>query len=371
MSTEKTEKPSSHRLEKARNEGQIPRSKDFSAALVLFFIANSLLSFLTEIANDLKNLLRFNFTLSRTELFDPAQMVSHLGISLFAILKMLMPLLLVIAVVTLIANIILGGMVFSFTTIKPKFSKISPLSGIKKIFSAQSLMELIKSILKISLIFSAMYIYAKNNLDQIFSLLELGLYNGIKQGVTIIINGLFYMALVMVIIGLLDAPYQKWSHLRGLKMSKQELKDENKNRQGNPEIKSRVRRIQMEIANRRLQKILPTADVVITNPTHFAIAIKYDPARSDAPFVIAKGQDELAMHIKHLATKIGLEVLEIPPLARSVYYTTRINQQIPPGLYTAMTQVLHYVMRLKSFRKGQMTKPEPLPSFELPDTLRY
>lgn len=371
MSTEKTEKPSSHRLGKARAKGQIPRSRDLSMAISLVAITSLALPLFTQTGDALQRILRFNLSLTREEVNDPAQMIAHLGQSLLEMLLALLPLAGLIIILGIAATIMMGGWNFSPDPLVPRFSKINPLKGFKRILGVQSLMEFAKSVLKIVAITAAMLLYVSANADAIVALYYVGLNNATQLGMALLVDGIFYMALAMLAIGLLDAPYQLWNHLRGLRMSKQELKEEHKNLQGNPEIKGRIRRIQMSMAMRSMRRTLPDASVVLTNPTHYAVAIKYDPARCDAPFVIAKGEDQMALHMRSLAQSLGIEVLEIPALARSVYYTTRVNQQIPPGLYVIMAQILHHVLRLKAFRLGKGDQPAPLASVEIPDSLRH
>jgi flagellar biosynthetic protein FlhB len=371
MSSEKTEKPSSHRLSKARTKGQVPRAKDLAMALGLLIISSVALPIFGWIGTSLCEILGYNLTLTHEEVMDPRQMIAHLYQSLIEMLLTLLPLMGLIAIIGISAPVLMGGWVVSLDPLMPRFSKLSPLKGMKRLFGVQSLVEFAKSMAKISLIFLVVFFYATAKLDSIAALYHIGLTEGARLGMEILMDGIFYMALVMVVVGSFDAPYQLWNHLRGLRMSKQELKEEHKNLQGNPEIKGRIRRIQMSMASRAMRRALPTADLVITNPTHYAVAIKYDPSRCDAPFVIAKGEGHIALQMRALASSLSIEVLEIPALARSVYHTTRVNQQIPPGLYVIMAQVLHYVLNMKAFRQGKGGKPDPLAAVQIPDSLRH
>lgn len=371
MSSEKTEKPSSHRLGKARAKGQIPRAKDLAMAIGLVVLASLALPLFAQVGDALSRIMSFNMSLTREEVLDPMQMTSHLGHSLIEALIALLPLAGLILAIGVLAHLVMGGWNFSLDPLMPAFSKLSPLKGLKRIFGVQSLVEFAKSVMKIVLIAVTMLFYVNAEANSIAALYHVGLKNAARLGMEILVDGIFYMALAMLLVGLFDAPYQLWNHLRGLRMSKQELKEENKNLQGNPEIKGRIRRLQMSMAMRSMRRTLPDADLVLTNPTHYAVAIKYDPARCDAPFVIAKGEDYMALQMRYLAQSMGVEVLEIPTLARSVYHTTRVNQQIPPGLYVIMAQILHHVLRLKAFRQGKGNQPAPLSSIEIPDSLKY
>ncbi|MHA1066718.1 flagellar biosynthesis protein FlhB [Enterobacter ludwigii] len=371
MSSEKTEKPSSHRLDKARSKGQLPRAKDLATAISLVTLTSLASPLFTMTRDALSQILRFNMILSQEEIRDSTQMLHHLGLSLIAMLMALLPLTGFIIIIGILSHIIIGGWNFSLVPLAPQFSKINPLKGFKRIFNAQSLVEFGKSVMKIGLVGATMFLYVSAEADSIIALYYIGLNEATLLGIKLLVNGIFYMALVMLVIGLMDAPYQLWNHLRGLRMSKQELKEEHKNLQGNPEIKGRIRRIQMSMSMNSMRRTLPEANVILMNPTHYAVAIKYDPAQCDAPFVIAKGEDHIALQMRALAQSLGIEVLEIPDLARSVYYTTRVNQQIPPGLYVIIAQILHHVLSLKAFRLGKGGKPTPLSSIEIPDSLKY
>ena len=174
-----------------------------------------------------------------------------------------------------------------------------------------------------------------------------------------------------MLFGLIDIPYQRWEHMKQLKMTKQELKEEYKNSEGRPEVKQRIRQVQQQFARRKIEKTVPTADVVIVNPTHYAVAIKYDPSVYEAPFVVAKGVDEVAMHIQHVAKENQVEILSSPPLTRSIYHTTQLEQAVPNQLYVAVAHILTYVLQLKAFRKGQGMQPQPLPAFAIPKHLQH
>lgn len=253
----------------------------------------------------------------------------------------------------------------------PKLSKLNPLSGIKRMFSTRSLVELVKSTLKVTVIFAVLYGYLDNHLQPLLGMQSLPLNQGVTMIMSILFEGLLLMGVALLIFGVIDIPYQRWEHLKELKMTKQELKEEFKNNEGRPEVKQRIRQIQQQFARRKIDKMVPTADVVITNPTHYAVALKYDMSLSEAPFVVAKGVDETAMHIQRIARENQVEIINSPPLTRSIYYTTAIEQAIPSQLYIAVAHILTYVLQLKAFRKGSGKKPHPLPIFSIPKHLQH
>ncbi|SHO55693.1 flagellar biosynthesis protein FlhB [Vibrio quintilis] len=370
-SQDKTEKASPQKIKKARQEGQIPRAKEFTTATIFMAVAIYFYSQLPVIWEYISGVFRFNMSLTRSDLNNPQQMVEHLGNSLGIIIEMMMPMFIVIIVVTVASSMILGGWMFRPASLLPKMSKLNPISGVKRIFSSRSAVELVKSALKVSVIFGILYVYLDNHLQPLIGLQRLPLDQGVTLIMSILFEGLLLMGFALLIFGVIDIPYQNWEHMKGLKMTKQELKEEYKNNEGRPEIKQRIRQIQQQFARRKIDKMVPEADVVIVNPTHYAVAIKYDPEISEAPFVVAKGVDETAMHIQRVARDHQVEIIHSPPLTRSVYYTTAIEQAIPNQLYIAVAHILTYVLQLKAFRHGQGEKPLPLPRFSIPDNLKH
>ncbi|EEX31785.1 MULTISPECIES: flagellar biosynthesis protein FlhB [Vibrio] len=370
-SQDKTEKASPQKIKKARQEGQIPRAKEFTTAAIFLAVAVYFYSQLPVIWESIAGIFRFNMTLTKQDLANPKQMVEQLGHSLGMIITLLLPMFVVIIAVTLASTMVLGGWMFRLANVFPKLSKLNPLSGIKRMFSTRSLVELLKSTLKVLVIFGVLYAYLDNHLQPLLGMQRLSLEQGVVNVMQILFDGLLMMGFALLLFGVIDIPYQRWEHMKELKMTKQELKEEYKNNEGRPEVKQRIRQIQQQFARRKIDKMVPTADVVITNPTHYAVAMKYDPALSDAPFVVAKGVDETAMHIQRIARENQVEIINSPPLTRSIYYTTAIEQAVPSQLYIAVAHILTYVMQLKAFRTGNGEKPMPLPHFTIPKHLQH
>ncbi|TOH49484.1 flagellar biosynthesis protein FlhB [Vibrio parahaemolyticus] len=370
-SQDKTEKASPQKVKKARQEGQIPRAKEFTTAVIFMAVALYFYSQINSIWESMFGIFRYNMSLTKADLENPQQMVEQVGQSLGMIIEMLLPLFTVIIIVTLGSSMVLGGWMFRPANMLPKLSKLNPLSGIKRIFSTRSLVELVKSTIKVTVIFGILYGYLDNHLQPLLGIQNLPLNQGFSMVMSILFEGLLLMGFALLLFGVIDIPYQRWEHLKELRMTKQELKEEFKNNEGRPEVKQRIRQIQQQFARRKIDKMVPTADVVITNPTHYAVALKYEPSLSDAPFVVAKGVDETALHIQRIARENQVEIINSPPLTRSIYHTTAIEQAIPSQLYIAVAHILTYVLQLKAFRKGDGKKPTPLPHFSIPKHLQH
>ena len=368
---DKTEKASPQKIRKARQEGQIPRAKEFTTAVIFMIVALFFYSQLDGIWQSVSGVFTFNMSLTRADLDDPWLAIEHLGNSLGIIIELLLPLFAVILIATIGSSQVLGGWLFHPASVMPKLSKLSPIAGVKRIFSTRSLVELLKSSLKVTVIFSLLYYYLDDNLTQLLAMQRLPIQQGVVMIMEILFEGVLLMGLALLLFGLIDIPYQRWEHLKQLKMTKQEIKEEFKNNEGRPEVKQRIRQIQQQFARRKIEKTVPQADVVIVNPTHYAVAIKYDPSLSDAPFVVAKGIDETALHIQRIARENKVEVLSSPPLTRAIYHTTQLEQAIPSQLYVAVAHILTYVLQLKAFRSGQGEQPQPLPPFAIPKHLQH
>ncbi|WP_165312883.1 flagellar biosynthesis protein FlhB [Vibrio ziniensis] len=370
-SQDKTEKASPQKIKKARQQGQIPRAKEFTASVIFLAVAYYFASQLPSIWKTITGIFRYNMALTHLELENPLIMVEKLEHSLVILVELLVPMFVVIMITAVGGSMILGGWFFRPANLLPKLNKLSPFAGFKRMFSTRSLIELLKSTLKVSVISLVLYWYMNSNLQSLLSMQQLPLNQGVVLIMNILFDGLLMMGGVLLLFGLIDIPYQRWEHLKELKMTKQELKEEYKSNEGRPEVKQRIRQIQQQFARRRVDKMVPKADVVIVNPTHYAVALKYDTSLSEAPFVIAKGVDETAMHIQRIARENNVEIINSPPLTRSIYYTTAIEQAIPSQLYVAVAHILTYVLQLKSFRNGKGEQPMPLPHFSIPKNLQH
>lgn len=369
---ERTEQPTAKRLSEAREKGQIARSKELATALVLIGSAVALMLVGQQLATAIAVVMKTSFSLERAEVFDPQLMFHGIGSMLLILVKPMGWIMVIILIAGLIGNTLLGGIAFSWQAAAPKFNRLSPLSGFKRMFGIQAMVELAKGIAKVLVIALAVWWIFKAKFDDMMNLSMQTVPGSIANALHLLQWLFFLMTLSLLLIAAIDVPFQRWNHTKQLKMTKQEIKDEHKNTEGNPEIKGRIRRLQMEMTNRRMMADVPQADVVITNPTHYSVALKYDSERAGAPIVVAKGADVIAFKIREIAKHYEIPVLESPAVTRSLYHTTKVGAQIPDGLFVAVAQILAYVFQLEQFRKGQASRPrKPSTDLPIPDELQY
>ncbi|GHE80807.1 flagellar biosynthesis protein FlhB [Thalassotalea profundi] len=371
-SGEKTEEPTAKKLADARKKGQIARSKDLGTLFVLVGSAVALMMVGGSLVDNLTKMMKRLFSVSRREAMDIHALYQAVSESVSAVFSPLMWIFAIIMVAAFIGNTMLGGMSFSWEAMAPKLSKMSPLAGFKRMFGVQAYVELIKSILKFFVVFIVAYLLLDNLFDQILSLSVEAIPFNFSHAVEMLLWMFLVLACSLIIIVIVDAPYQKWNHTRQLKMTKQEIKDEHKNTEGSPEIKGRIRRTQYEMSQRRMMAEVPDSDVVITNPTHFSVALKYDPQGTGAPILVAKGVDQMALHIRTIAKEHNVEIIASPALARSLYYTAEVDDEIPEELFAAVAQILAFVFQLAEHRKGHAKRPKALSkNLPIPDEFKY
>ena len=367
---EKSEAPSAKRLADARKKGQVPRSKELDTFVSLMTSAVLIIFMGGNIVQGLLDIMTREFSISREVIFKQDSLVEHLARAILDGVLLIMPMALVLVVAALLTPMMMGGWNFSSEAIQPKLSKFNPLKGLKKIFGIQGLVELIKAILKISVVFTIAWILFKFYRHDFMYLSNLSLQQAISQVAEMVTTGFLLLSASLLIVVMIDVPYQLWNNIRQLKMTKQEVRDENKESDGNPEIKGRIRRVQMEIAQKRMMDEVPKADVIVTNPTHFAVALRYDQHGSGAPVVVAKGTDLIAAQIRNLAIGADVPLVAAPPLARALYYSTELNEEIPQGLFLAVAQVLAYVFQLQAAAENGYDKPQPPTDIKVPDDFR-
>ncbi|MEX3020594.1 flagellar biosynthesis protein FlhB [Kluyvera sp. STS39-E] len=357
-SGDKSEKPTPGKLRKAREKGDIPRSKDLTMAVGLvasFFTMATFLPYYRQLIGE-------SFAAvgeMAKDLDNPNILNQFLMQNLWVLLRFIATLT-PIPVACIIASLVPGGWIFTPNKLKPDFKKLSPISGVKRMFSASHYTEVGKMMLKCATILAVIYTMVHGEMDNLLHLQRLYLNQAINHGFAIFKHVISYFVAVIVIFALLDVPLSKFMFTKKMRMTKQEVKEEHKNNDGNPQIKGRIRQLQRQMAMGQISRTVPEADVIITNPTHYAVALKYDPLKAEAPYIVAKGIDDVALWIREVGASHHVEIVEFPPLARAVYYTTRVNQQIPAQLFRAIAHVLTYVMQLKSWRKGQAEKKPSL-----------
>ena len=349
---EKTEPATAKRLKDARSEGKVAKSKELNSAFGLIVLFLCLKIFISNVGERLLSVFYFvyenmaDFTLSTEGHLSSKEMAGLLQEIIIQWLLTVLPFFLFGFAVTFLVSLIQVGWVVSTKPMQPKLSKINPLNGFKRIFSKETLMELLKCILKLGIIGIIIYTSLKDRLNDIFLLYDLTLEQAIVMAGTLIIDIGIKISFVYLVLGLADYIYQKRKFSEDMKMTKQEVKDEYKNTEGDPQIKSKQRSKMMEVSRRRMMQDVPNADVVITNPTHLAIALKYDAEIKGAPIVVAKGEDYLAARIKEIAKENGVEVVENKPLARMLYQVD-IGAEIPPELYQPVATILSAIYQKK------------------------
>ena len=367
---DKSEEPTSKRLEESRKKGQIARSRELNTVVVTMAGIGGLLIYGADLGQTLLELMRGNFVLSRDVLLDDGSMAMHLLASGKLVLEAMMPLLVVLIIAAILGPIALGGWLFSPEAMAPKVSRMNPGAGLKRMFSTRALVELLKALGKFTVILLVALSVLSSDQDDLLAIANEPLEAAIMHSAQVVGWSMLWMACGLILIAAVDVPFQLWDHKQKLMMTKQEVRDEYKDSEGKPEVKSRIRQMQREMAERRMMAAIPTADVIITNPTHFAVALKYDPAKGTAPVLLAKGGDFMALKIREIAQQHKVMVLESPGLARAVYFSTELDQEIPAGLYLAVAQVLAYVYQLKQFHTGKGKRPGPLPDLPIPPDLR-
>lgn len=354
---ERTEDATPRRLQQAREKGQIARSKELASVSVLIVGALSLMMFGEKLAKGLFTIMGRFFTLSREEIFDSGKLFDIVSGALVHLILPLVLILITLFIAALVGTAGVGGVNFSIEAAMPKPSKMNPLSGLKRMVGLQSWVELIKSILKVALVAGvAFYLINASKVDLFQLSLDVFPQN-IFHALEILLNFILLISCSLLVVVAIDIPFQIWQHADQLKMTKQEVKDEYKETEGKPEVKGRIRMLQREAAQRRMMADVPTADVIVTNPEHFSVALRYDSLTDKAPVVVAKGVDHMALKIREVAREHDIYVIPAPPLARALYHSTELEQQIPDGLFTAVAQVLAYVFQLKQFRKSGGQRP--------------
>ena len=367
---DKSEEPTGKRLEESRKKGQIARSKELNTLAVTLTGTMALIIFGAYMGNVLMDIMRGNFSLPRDVLMSERSMALYLLASGKEALLAMQPFLIALLIASIVGPIALGGWLFSTEALQPKASRMNPLAGLKRMFSVQALVELLKALAKFLVILAVALVVLSVDQDDLLAIANEPIEPAILHSLKVVGWSAFWLSCGLILIAAVDAPFQLWSHKQKLKMTKQEVRDEYKDTEGKPEVKGRIRQLQREMAERRMMQAVPQADVVITNPTHFAVALKYDPEKGGAPLLLAKGGDFLALKIREIAQEHKVMVLESPGLARAVYYSTELDQEIPAGLYLAVAQVLAYVYQLRQYQAGKGKRPGPLPDLPIPPDLR-
>jgi flagellar biosynthesis protein FlhB len=343
----KTEKPTPRRREKARKEGSVAKSMELNAAAVLTTASLMMIWFGSGIVLNLRHTMTTLLREMGTMEISPNSLPVYMWHGMQVMAVLLGPVFLGIMVMGIAVNVGQVGFHITPKAAAPKFSRLNPLKGFQRLFSMQSLVELGKSLLKLVLIGGIVYLAISTQFDRIYSLMEVP-FEALTGEVGRLLTRIFLLAsLSLIIIGILDYAYNRYEYEKSLKMTKEEVKEEAKQSEGDPKVKSKIREIMFRSSFRRMMKKLPEADVVITNPVHVAVALKYDRKRSAAPIVVAKGMRKVAERIKEIAREHDIPIIENPPLARTLFSLVEIGHEIPAELYKAVAEVLAYVYRMK------------------------
>ena len=341
---EKTEQPTGKRLKDARRDGNIFQSKDAVTVVMLFGVFYMVKLMLPMIYKTASDCVSHFFSLVGTD--DPFGASPHIFTYMaIAVLKCSMPVLLMSVFLGILAHGIQTRFNISFKLIRPKFSKLNPINGLKKMFGIKKLVDLAKNLIKISLLLALLYNLLKEDVVQTARMIDMNVYTSAAHTLQLVFDLVVRVSLAFAVVAFFDFLYQRWDYENNLKMTKQEVKDEYKMTEGNPEIKGRIRRIQRQMALSRMMSKVPQADVIIRNPTHFAVALKYDPEKNGAPVVLAKGQDQIAFRIIRIGEENGVFVIENRPLARALYAACEVEREIPPEFYGAVAEILVYIYK--------------------------
>ncbi|MDG6773330.1 flagellar biosynthesis protein FlhB [Thiomicrorhabdus sp. ZW0627] len=359
--SEKSEEPTEKKLREAREKGQIPRSRELTTVLMTLSAGVFLLVYGSVMFSHIEVFTIQGLSFERDVAFDELKMWNVIEGMLLSSIFMILPFMLVMAFIAIVSPLLLGGWSFSAKAMAPKLSKLNPVSGIKRMFSAKSLLELFKALAKFTLVISIATFFLYSVFSEVVGLAAEPLKQALAHSGSVIIEAFIFVSLSLIIVALIDVPFQLWDHNRQLKMTKQEVKEEYKQQEGNPEVKGRIRQIQREMSQQRMMQKVPEADVVVTNPTHYAVALKYDPESMQEPVVLAMGIDFMASQIRTIAKEHDIPVVEAPPLARALYYNAEVDRAIPYDLFKAVAAILAYVYQLKAGKPVNQTNFDNLP----------
>ena len=368
-SAEKSEAPTGRRLSKAIEEGNVARSPELPAAAVMISAMGVIMFMGHWWVSKMAREMTAGLSLDRKALETPALLPALFFNAVADGLLMVLPLMLFTAVVAIAASGVTGGFHFSIQAIGLKWSKLSLIGGFKRMFGTHGAVELLKAVAKCAVVSVVLWVLVNKHMTELLSLGNMDMETALGVTGRLITESAMWLTLSLVFIALVDAPYQKWSYIKKLRMTKQEVRDEMKDSEGRPEVKQQIRRRQREMSNARMMTKVKDADVIITNPEHFAIALSYDPTSDGAPMLLAKGADHVAARIREEARIHGVEIFSSPELARALYFTTEVDQPIPEALYHAVAPVIAYIFGLASVRPG--VEPMARPTPKVPESMRF
>ena len=368
-SQEKTEEPTARRLSKAREEGQIARSTEITIAASVISVAIYIYLFGSSLLGNVANIFAQGLVFDSLAVLEPQVAAGRLADAMIEALFTILPILVLTGVVVLACSGLIGGYNFSWKSLQPKASKFNPIAGFKRMFGMQALVNLGKSIAKFLLVGGVTYFLIDASITEFAEISLMALEPGLTASASILTTAFLVASSTLIIIALIDAPYQVYQHNQKMKMSLKEVKDERKDTEGSPEVKQRIRQKQREVSAARMLEAIAEADVVITNPEHFAVALAYDPSSEDPPKVVAKGADLMAERIRERAGEEGVPLFQSPVLARALFFTTEIEAFIPEPLFEAVAQVIAYIFNINSINRSSSLRDKPVP--RVPDNMVF
>jgi len=366
---ERSEEPTAKKLRESREKGQVPRSKELNSMMLLMGAGAGFLFMGSSLLSDIRDLLQRGLSIKNAQDISSEGLIEILSDTALQSLIILAPLFVLLTVVVLLTPLGIGGWSFSMKAVSFKWEKLDPIKGFGRMFALKGLMELVKVLAKFVLVTGVSAFILWSMIDELLGLGEEPLEDALFHVAKLCGWSFMECSSALILIALIDVPFQIWQHTKQLKMTKQEIKDESKETEGRPEVKGRIRALQQEISQRRMMEAVPTADVIITNPTHYAVALSYDQANAKAPIVVAKGADLIAANIRHIAEENNIAIVSAPPLARALYASTEIDDEIPGGLYVAVATILTYVYQLRTTQYNGDIPPETPTDLPIPDEL--
>ena len=369
---ERTEQPTPRRIQQAREKGQVPTSRELNTMLMMLMAGSSILFIGPGIANNFIDLFRRHLNISRENIFDITAMPVMLESAIVDALIYIAPFFALMTLAAVAGPLMMGGITFSTQALSFKWDKLNPVTGMGRVFSKKGFVELIKALIKFLIIGTTAILFLYSQIDVYLGLGSEPLVQALPHMANMLIWSFLASGSALVLIALIDVPFQIYDYTQQLKMTFQEIKDENKDTEGNPDVKGRIKNTQREIAQRRMMAEVPKADVIITNPEHYSVAVKYDQENMAAPVVVAKGVDIIAMQIRMIAREHEVPILQAPPLARALHHTTEIDEEIPAALYLAVAQVLAYIFKLRTDRNWYKRKKEhKLTDLPIPEDMKF
>ena len=369
---ERTEQPTPRRLQQAREKGQTPTSRELNTMLMMLIAGTSIMFIGPGIVEDFMQMFQQHLNISRENIFDTTTMPVLLESAIIDALITLSPFFTLMVLAAVAGPLMMGGVTFSTQALSFKWDKLNPITGLGRVFSKKGLVELVKALIKFLIIGATAILFLYSKIDVYLGLGSEPLVQALPHMANLLVWSFLAIASVLVFIALIDVPFQIYDYTAQLKMTFQEIRDENKDTEGNPDVKGRIKNTQREIAQRRMMSEVPKADVIITNPEHYSVAIKYDQENMAAPVVVAKGVDIIAMQIRTIAREHEVPILQAPPLARALHHTTEINDEIPASLYLAVAQVLAYIFKLRTDPRWSKRKQEhKINDLPIPDDMKF